>query len=688
MTLKGAAASFLARVLTGRSSPAKAAPGGLAGRLAALGKAPWLPLLLLLLALSTVFLFGNDRGRFYRGVGPHDGQTSKYLALAANLSYEHDLLVFQRRTLDAEGAPSYEPYNRFPIGGYLLIKLVITPFADSLSAQIQAARALMLLCFVATALLAYLSLCRLMAQRWIALTASLLSFSSTWWLYASDMVSTEMGLDLFGLMLCFHGMVIFAQEGRFRQLLARTGVALLLGWHVYALLLPFVLLGLGKELAGRLGKMRGFSLGAWLRPAVVALLRSRHLALGAFALLFGLAVLSFNFVGEHLAMNGKTAISELPSVQSMLKRTGLEDAEEFPWKRFIERQLHRIGGMSLPYALPGYDHSLVGWPEGRFAQRGQAIGILVCCLALMGLAFARHRMLLATLALSGFCWTLPMRHSTFLHNFESLSYTGLALVFFALILLWLHRLFGQRLTAALAAAALFIFAYSSARMAQLGYDAKGAQFQADAMADFEVIRRMTEGYTVFIPRLSYNASFSGTYMTTNYYLSGSIILYVTEGDRRHLADFLVTRQRQPGRALLTPDNRLFFLYDRAAYDRQWMARLDNLIAQAGEPLLRSDFDVYLHGNRLIYAKDPCRADDLRHKFFLHLIPTDPAALPPRRRQHGFDNLDFHFASHGLYFDGKCAAVVALPDYDIANIRTGQHIAGGDAVWRADLMAAP
>ena len=35
---------------------------------------PPLPLLLLLLALSTVFLFGNDRGHFYPDRGPRDPQ--------------------------------------------------------------------------------------------------------------------------------------------------------------------------------------------------------------------------------------------------------------------------------------------------------------------------------------------------------------------------------------------------------------------------------------------------------------------------------------------------------------------------------------------------------------------------------------------------------------------------------------
>ena len=87
---------------------------------------PAFPLLLLLLALSTVFPFGNERGHFYRP-GHHDHLTKIHLVLAANRSPAHNFLGFFRQTLDADGAPTYDVYNRFPIGGYLLIKLANQP---------------------------------------------------------------------------------------------------------------------------------------------------------------------------------------------------------------------------------------------------------------------------------------------------------------------------------------------------------------------------------------------------------------------------------------------------------------------------------------------------------------------------------------------------------------------------------
>ena len=59
-------------------------------------------LLLLLLALSTVFLFGNDRGHFYRA-RKHDWLTSQHLTQAVNLSPDHNFLLFISATENAGG---------------------------------------------------------------------------------------------------------------------------------------------------------------------------------------------------------------------------------------------------------------------------------------------------------------------------------------------------------------------------------------------------------------------------------------------------------------------------------------------------------------------------------------------------------------------------------------------------------
>ena len=111
---------------------------------------------------------------------------------------------------------------------------------------------------------------------------------------------------------------------------------------------------------------------------------------------------------------------------------------------------------------------------------------------------------------------------------------------------------------------------------------------------------------------------------------------------------------------------------------------------AGEPVVRSSFDVYLIENELTYVKEPCVPADTEPRFFLHVIPADANDLPAVRKQYGFDNLDFSWHSpsrrswhSGWRFGGKCLMTRPFPDYKITSIRTGQFIPDDGSVWRAE-----
>ncbi len=95
------------------------------------------------------------------------------------------------------------------------------------------------------------------------------------------------------------------------------------------------------------------------------------------------------------------------------------------------------------------------------------------------------------------------------------------------------------------------------------------------------------------------------------------------------------------------------------------------------------FDLYLDGGRVIYYKDACAEADTEARFLLHLFPADAGNLPAYRREYGFGNLDFDFNQHGVRRDGKCLAAVPLPGYEIARIRTGQYLPGGEKLWQAE-----
>ena len=101
---------------------------------------------------------------------------------------------------------------------------------------------------------------------------------------------------------------------------------------------------------------------------------------------------------------------------------------------------------------------------------------------------------------------------------------------------------------------------------------------------------------------------------------------------------------------------------------------------------RGEFDLYWRDNILIYRRESCVAADTAAGFFLHITPVDGAELSAARRKYGFEGRDFEFERWGGDVDGSCLAVVPLPGYAVAGLRTGQYVPGQGEVWAAELRS--
>ena len=124
-------------------------------------------------------------------------------------------------------------------------------------------------------------------------------------------------------------------------------------------------------------------------------------------------------------------------------------------------------------------------------------------------------------------------------------------------------------------------------------------------------------------------------------------------------------------------------FDMDRYLANKEALLTALIKEAGEPIIRSTFDVYVNDHKLIYVTDACSQDDRDALFSLHWAPTDKAHLPAYWKEYGFNVRDFRLEEYGVKSGGRCVAVVPLPAYDISQIKTGQFVYGPEKelVWR-------
>ena len=660
--------------------------------------APWL---ILLAAMTAVFVFGHDRSHFYRP-GHHDWLSSLGLTKAANFSPDHAFLMFERRTLDPEMDFGYILKNGFPPGAFALTALAIAPF-DGLSSQILAARMLMLLFFAAAAVVAWLSLRRLF-DSWAALAAVLLSCSSWYALYYNDVIFNDVP-SLFGVLLAFHGMVVFVQEGRFRQLVVKSCAALLLGWQVYALLLPFIAFGAVDALRRHTpwGSLREAG------RAAAAVLCGRHVTLGVVTLLFGMLVLGFNLANEYRAFGGELPLTEVPTFRRILWRFGLEPelayaayADRLAWWPYLKHQAASIGGMVLPFLYPGGGDQAAVWLV--------AVGAGACAAVLIA---ARRRPLLAALAVSGLCWAIPMRHYVFWHDFQSLFYIGIPLVLWSAVLPLLLGASPLR-RATVVAVTLAVFLGSTVRMSGVGQDPARADLQAEVMVDFEAIRPLTAGKGVFVSGsrdlhdivlLGIKAIDSINIALARYaidsYLAGSRIDYRDKADRRPLADFILTNRREPEKqhALLTPDTRRVFLYDRAAWDgragsppprnvdlravvRRAIPATVARIVETNEPILRTRFDLYVTDDMLVLVKDRCTRADVRRPFFGSATPTRESDLHEGRQPYGFNWFDLSFERHGAFDGDRCWLWRPWPSYGIRRLEFGQHIPDFGDTWRA------
>ena len=127
---------------------------------------------------------------------------------------------------------------------------------------------------------------------------------------------------------------------------------------------------------------------------------------------------------------------------------------------------------------------------------------------------------------------------------------------------------------------------------------------------------------------------------------------------------------------------------RARKQRAQERYVAHLLAQAGERVVRADWDVYCNGRKLTYFKQPCAPADVQAKFVLHVVPSDLGVLPIARRRFGFDNLDFHFdwldLAARMQVADQCVATVQLPAYAIDRVYVGQWISKENrTVWEAE-----
>ena len=683
------------------------------------------PLLLLSLAFVALFAAFARDGNLDRPLA-NEGTSAKTLARAVGLppdegppaSPEADRSVpFRGESFDE---PSALPGGRTVFDRALAA--VLSRFGDDLSAQLAAARSLMLALFCGAALLAYFSLCRVLAfrrpsrrasNRWIALSATLFAFGSGA-AASADTVAVEGAPAAFGGFLLFHGMAVFCGEGRFRQLLVKTGAALLLGWGACLLLAPFVGLGLWAERRRRAGRGEtgtGEASAGWLGPLPAGSLPgpvgSPFLALGLFSLAFG---------AVSLGAGGGPAVPA--------------PAGGAPGGEFLAAGFSTLGRGVLPYAALGRVPPAGGGAADAILF---SVGVAVAAASVAGAVMTRSLPLLA-LVLSALGSALWFGGGSFPGG-AALSALGAPLAGAALGVSAARRVFGSPVAGVAAGLSAAVWAMSFWAMSfwAMSFSPPGAAPGVAGAGEGEAReagRRLREDFsrirqalrestlsppistgtppdlsrirqalrerpagTVFLAPLSVGDGEVPGGARAAFFLGG--FRWTADPAERGDAEWLVGEASPGGgspgprrRGGVTPGGEAASLYHRATHDGE----VDALLA-ASPPRVRSEFDVHLvdfpsGGKWLVFASDGCPEEVFDGLLIVHLVPEEPDDLSLARRLHGFDNRSFQFAHRAIEIGERCVARRRFPTWPVRSVVVGRSArppggGGYESRWRAE-----
>lgn len=125
-------------------------------------------------------------------------------------------------------------------------------------------------------------------------------------------------------------------------------------------------------------------------------------------------------------------------------------------------------------------------------------------------------------------------------------------------------------------------------------------------------------------------------------------------------------------------------FDEVAYRTNKAKYANEIINAAGPVAISARFNVHVKQNMLTYIKDSCTEADTAERFFLHIAPKFENDLHVNHQHYKHNNMDFQFDDRGFRFADKCAARIALPEYPIVRIKTGQFAAGKGEIWEGKI----
>jgi hypothetical protein len=382
-------------------------------------------LVLCLSAFFGIFILQNHTNGF--NTEHHGFTSSRGVTMAKSLIIEknHFVMLYNKQLLK-DGTIYYNPYNRYPIFPFLITGVVMQIFEPDLSMQIYMARQVMNVFFVFSLIFCIIIVNEMLGDKLLSLVVCLSVFSSYYLLYYNDMIFADT-TAVFGFVLALF-LVVKTYKHNLRKLyvILLPIISISTGWQPYAVFMTWFFIDVVNQI--RQTKQLGKVLKTIIkRPAFIALISS---------IIFGVLILGGELLLEWNIRGGR--FLELPSIDSMFGKIGVT-SHALEWDIFVLKQAYQIFNMVIPFSgiLTGHLKLMEKLNFGLVSfTLGIAFALIGGILFIYGLKKFRQRLeltLLTVFILSGFFWSIPMRHYTAYHDYQSPFYIGFSIIFFIVL---------------------------------------------------------------------------------------------------------------------------------------------------------------------------------------------------------------------------------------------------------------
>ena len=498
------------------------------------------------LSISIFLLQSNNIG-FENG--HHGWVSSNTLAIIDKATYENGFVGYSRGIVDQDGQKEYVYFDRYPFFFSASIKLLWSIFNLDLSSKIYWTRQFMNIFFVLCIVLTFLITNILIQDQIKSLTVTILSYSGYFWIYYKDMVHFDQPA-VFGFLLTLYSVFRYRlMDGSKWQVLicSLIGVSLGRGYATYAILGLWIIFEIFEMLVG-------FSWRNW-KNIILFILKLDSVKISLVCFVFSAAMLGYNVSME--AETRGVAIRDTSIVQSAIKRLGFDHKvferykADLKWNRFTAEQIRRFFLGILPYSLNKH----------QFQQMNllQSIFLFLVFLLLIYYVFRakdlKPKRNFYFLLLSGFMWTIPMRHLTAFHDYTAIYNVGLYVIFF----LALTNIIPKRLNYIMMIVSIIVF-YSSLISVKNHHDKVGRELNVITL-DFE---RIDEALGEIPQNIFYKHDFLKGIATNSPHTMGFYVGKHWKSDVS-FADYLLSRNSNLSFKKINLGNRKIFLYKITRY---------------------------------------------------------------------------------------------------------------------------